>query len=173
MWPGSLDFGTCSLPKFSERLTSSCPGRQSVSPHCNHRLTVSHLLLCINSKARECLQQTWQYREGRTCQENSSTCTSWNIWAGFSDEEGRLCSLLPAPSYWIAHEEPGFPSLLLQTDLSSRKSCREAVFHRIAPELQPDTFHKLDRQKSLNRSHVWTRNYYRADQSFMLFLLFF
>lgn len=50
MWPGSLDFGTCSLPKFPERLTSSCPGRQSVSPHCNHRPTLSHLLFCTNVK---------------------------------------------------------------------------------------------------------------------------
>lgn len=133
MWPGSLDFGTCSLPKFPERLTSSCPGRQSVSPHCNHRPTLSHLLFCTNSKTRKCLLQRWGYKEGRPLREDSSTFSSWNIWAWLSDKKEGLLSLLPALALldctrgtWLLVTAPANRSLL-------QKSCRVAVFHRITP----------------------------------------
>lgn len=100
MGPGNLDFGTCSLPMLPWRLTSSSPGRQPASPHCDHRpapTTSSCSVQTVKQESSSCKGRG----KGKTWWEDCSTRTSCNIQAGLSAKEEELLFLLLALDYCL------------------------------------------------------------------------
>lgn len=116
MWPGSLDFGTCSLPKFPERLTSftAQAGNQG------HHTAITGLLSATSCSVQTVKQESASCKGGSVGKEEHTESTPLPAHPGTSGQ-GFLTRMESCVLFFL----PLLIGLHMRNLASSHCSCKE------------------------------------------------